>query len=56
LEAEIYTLAGRSAAATCRWLLLVAKFDRREGWKSWGQASCAAWLSWKCGGLADHCS
>jgi hypothetical protein len=31
------------------WLLLVAEFDRREGWRSWGQASCAAWLSWKYG-------
>jgi hypothetical protein len=49
LEAEICTLAGHLAAATCRWLLLVEEFDRREGWKSWGQASCAAWLSWKCG-------
>jgi len=49
LEAEICTLAGHLAAATCRWLTLVAEFDRREGWRSWGQASCAGWLSWKCG-------
>jgi hypothetical protein len=49
LEAEICTLAGHLAAATCRWLLLVAEFDRREGWRGWEQASCAAWLSWKCG-------
>ena len=32
LEAEITTLAGHIAAATCRWLVLVAEFDRREGW------------------------
>lgn len=49
LEAEITTLAGHLAAATCRWLVLVAEFDRREGWRCWEQASCAAWLSWQCG-------
>jgi hypothetical protein len=49
LEAEICELAGHLAAATCRWLLLVAEFDRREGWTSWGVRSCAHWLSWKCG-------
>ena len=32
LEAEITTLAGHLAAAECRWLLLVAEFDRREAW------------------------
>jgi hypothetical protein len=31
LEAEITELAGHLAAAECRWLLLVAEFDRREG-------------------------
>jgi hypothetical protein len=49
LEAEITTLAGHIAAATCRWLVLVAEFDRREGWKTWECLSCAHWLSWKCG-------
>lgn len=49
LEAEITTLAGHIAAATCRWLLLVAEFDRREGSKTWECLSCAHWLSWKCG-------
>ncbi len=49
LEAEIASLAGHLDAATCRWLGLVADFDRREGWASWGLVSCAAWLSWKCG-------
>jgi Domain of unknown function (DUF222)/HNH endonuclease len=49
LEAEITTLAGHLNAATCRWLSLVAEFDRREGHVSWGCASCAHWLSWQCG-------
>ena len=48
LEAEITTLAGHIAAATCRWLLLVGEFDRREAWASWGCRSCAHWLSWQC--------
>ncbi|HEY3724894.1 MAG TPA: DUF222 domain-containing protein [Acidimicrobiia bacterium] len=49
LEAEICTLAGHIAAATCRFLLLVAEFDRRGGWRSWECLSAAHWLSWKCG-------
>lgn len=49
LEAEICTLAGHLAAATCRWLELVAEFDAREAWRAWEQRSCAGWLSWKCG-------
>jgi len=49
LEAEITTLAGHLAAAECRWLLLVAEFDRREAWKQWGCASVVHWLGWQCG-------
>jgi hypothetical protein len=49
LEAEICELAGHLAAATCRYLLLLAEFDRRDGWAGWGIRSCAQWLSWKCG-------
>src|SRR4051812_49680926 len=49
LEAEICTLAGHLAAATCRFLLLIAEFDRRGGWKAWECRSSAYWLSWKCG-------
>ena len=48
LEARICELAGHMAAATCRYLLLVADFDAREGWAQWEVASCAAWLAWKC--------
>jgi hypothetical protein len=48
LEAEVCTLAGQIAAATCRFVLLIAELDRREAWKEWGCASMAHWLSWKC--------
>jgi 5-methylcytosine-specific restriction endonuclease McrA len=48
LEREIRELAGNIAAATCRWLLLVAEFDAREGWAVDGVRSCAHWLSWAC--------
>ncbi len=49
LESEITELAAHINAATCRWLLLVAEFDRREGWSTWECRSCAHWLNWKCG-------
>jgi Domain of unknown function (DUF222) len=48
LEAEVCTLAGQIAAATCRFVLLVAELDRRETWREWGLRSTAQWLSWKC--------
>src|SRR3954471_22808646 len=46
---EISRQAGHLTAATCRWLLLVAEFDQREGWADDGIGSCAYWLSWRCG-------
>lgn len=49
LEHEIGELAAHIAATTCRWLLLVGEFDRREGWLAWGAKSAADWLSWRCG-------
>ena len=36
LEAEITDLAGHLAAGECRWLLLIAEYDRRAGWGSGG--------------------
>jgi hypothetical protein len=48
LEDQICQLAGHLAAATCRFLLLVADFDARRGWATWDLPSCAAWLAWKC--------
>src|SRR5215218_6350614 len=49
LEQEIAELASHIHAATCRWLTLIAEFDRREGWAHWGCRSCAHWVSWRCG-------
>jgi hypothetical protein len=49
LEREITELAAHINAATCRWLGLVAEFDRREGWAEWGYKSCTHWLSYRCG-------
>jgi hypothetical protein len=49
LEAEITQLAGHLAAAECRWMLLIAEFDRRAGYEQWGCRSCAYWLGWHCG-------
>ncbi len=48
VEREICELAAHLAAATCRWLLLIAEFDERLGWAEWGVKSCAHWLSWRC--------
>jgi len=49
LRARIVDGSGRLAAATCRWLLLVAEFDTRQGYPSLGLASTAQWLSHACG-------
>jgi len=55
LEREITELASHIHAATCRWLGLVAEFDRREGWAGWGYRSCAHWVSWRCS-IAPGCA
>jgi len=49
LTAEICTLAGHINAASHRFLMLIAEFDRREGWSDSATQSCAHWLNWKCG-------
>lgn len=49
LAAEICTLAGHINAANHRWLMLIAEFDRRDGWADNATQSCAHWLNWKCG-------
>lgn len=49
LAEEICAEGARIAAATARWLALVAEFDRREGWAGIGVKSCAHWLGWRCG-------
>ena len=58
LEREIMLGAAQTAAATCRWLLLIAEFDRLEGYRRWERLSTADWLEWKCqlsiGTAHDH--
>jgi hypothetical protein len=49
LEARLTELAGHLNAATHRFLVLLAEFDRREGWADGAMRSCAHWLGWKCG-------
>ena len=49
LEAQITELAGQLNAAQYRWLMLIAEFDRREGWGDGKLPSCAHWLNFKCG-------
>jgi hypothetical protein len=49
LEAQMMTLAGHLAAATCAFLVLVGEFDRREGFRDWECLSSAHWLNWRCG-------
>src|SRR5882757_7591994 len=46
LGSQIVGLAGRLAAAMCRWLLLVAEFDARDGAAKFGLASTSRWLSY----------
>jgi hypothetical protein len=41
LGSQIVGLAGRLASATCRWLLLVARFDGRDGAAQFGLHSTA---------------
>ncbi|WP_106410576.1 HNH endonuclease [Pseudofrankia saprophytica] len=49
LERAICAWAARIAAATCQLLMMLAAFDRRRGWSGLGMATCAQWLSWRCG-------
>ena len=47
---EIAELAAHIHAATYRLLVLLAEFDRREGWGTHsGFRGCAHWLSWRTG-------
>lgn len=48
VERRICELAAHINAATCSWLMLVAEFERRRGHESFGFASCASWLAWRC--------
>jgi hypothetical protein len=48
LEDGLTTLAGQIAAATCRFLEMLAEYDRRRGWTRWDCVSAVQWLSWRC--------
>src|SRR5262245_24515356 len=49
LEAELVAHAAWEATGMARMLDVLAEFDRRKGWESWGCWSAQQWLSWKCG-------
>jgi hypothetical protein len=49
VERELTELAAHIHAATARFLILIAEFDRRRGWADHDCRSCAHWLSWRCG-------
>jgi hypothetical protein len=49
LGSRIVGMAGRLASAMCRWLLLVADFDARDGAAEVCLPSTARWLSHYCG-------
>ncbi len=59
LERQLCSLAADINAATCRWLALLAEFDRRAGFERAGFHSCAGWLAWHCSLTAraarEHC-
>lgn len=49
LASEICTLAGHVNSANHRMLLLIAEYDRRQGWNDGSTPTCAHWLNWRCG-------
>ena len=49
LGKRIVGMSGQIAGGTCRWSLLVADFDAREGYLSFGLTSTAQWLTHTCG-------
>lgn len=49
LEARITEVWGHINSATCRFLELLAEFDRSRGWARHGLPNCTQWLHWQCG-------
>ena len=49
LGERIVAHSGRLSAGTCRWLLMVAEFDQRDGASAFGLPTTSAWLSYSCG-------
>src|SRR5699024_12464777 len=53
LATELAGLAGRIAAQTCQFLVLLGDVDARAGWGQYARIpSCAHWLSWQ-GGMSN---
>ncbi len=48
LADDLAVLAAQLASALCRWLVLLAEFDRRAGWSVTGARSTAQWVAWRC--------
>jgi hypothetical protein len=48
LEHQVACHAASLAAATFRWLWMIAELDRRGTWADWQCRSMAHWLSWRC--------
>jgi uncharacterized protein DUF222/HNH endonuclease len=48
VENEIASLAAEIAASMCRWLELIAEFERRKGHLEAGFHRCADWLAYRC--------
>jgi Domain of unknown function (DUF222)/HNH endonuclease len=49
LESQITEIVGHLNAGTYRFLRLIARYDRLQGWSDGATHSCAHWLNWKCG-------
>ena len=49
LAVELLRTGRELAAAQCRWLTLLAEFDRRGGWAADGALSCVDWVVWRVG-------
>jgi hypothetical protein len=45
LRTQITELAGHLNAGNHRFLVLIAEFDRRDGWSDGATQSCAHWLN-----------
>ncbi len=48
LGEDLALLSAQIASALCRWLQLLAEFDRRSGWADAGARTCAQWVGWRC--------
>lgn len=49
LENQITELAAHIAAARCRLIELIGRYDELGGWQRSGHQSLAHWLNWRCG-------